>query len=280
MNTQATRLIELLQLEKKGSKKLNAKVISVASGKGGTGKTFFASNFAFALSKLEKKILLIDFDFNLSNLNIVLNQSTKNSLSEFFEQKKSIEELIQPYTKNLHLIYGDSGKEFYPKIHKEIIDYFFVSLNKVADNYDYIIIDSSAGANELTIRQLINSDFIIIVTTPEPTAIMDAYVLTKMLKAENSSSLKLVVVNKCSQKEEGENSFNNLLIASKHFLQEEPKYIGSVSFDILAHKSILNQELLLENYFDSNISKEIIAITKRFTEIVQVANNNQSNFSQ
>lgn len=280
MNNQAARLIELLQLEKKEKRTNNAKVISVASGKGGTGKTFFASNFAYSLSKEGKKILLIDFDFNLSNLNIVLNQKSENALSEFFEQKKSIEEIIQPYSQNLHLIYGDSGNEFFPKLSKEIIDYFFVSLNKITSQYDFIVIDSAAGANELTLRQLINSDFLILITTPEPTAIMDAYVLTKLLISENFSIQKFVVVNKCTSKDEGENSFQNLSAACKHFLNDEPTKLGTISFDILAHQSIVNQELLIENRSESKAANEIIDISKKFIEFAQVANNNQSKISR
>jgi flagellar biosynthesis protein FlhG len=279
MNEQASRLIQLLQLEKKELKSGNAKVISVCSGKGGTGKTFFAANFAFALSNIGKRVLLIDFDLNLSNLNIILNQTSANSISEFFEQRKSLDELIFSYSKNLHLIFGDSGKEYFPRISKEIIDYFFISLNKISVNYDFIIIDSAAGASDITIQQLLNSDYNIIVTSSEPTAVMDAYVLMKLLKAENSSSIKLVVINKASDEEDGRNSFQNIFVACKHFLEEEPIYLGSISFDIAAHKSVVNQQLLLENDETAKSSMEIKFIAKSFVEFVQVANNNQRTFS-
>jgi flagellar biosynthesis protein FlhG len=279
MNEQASRLIQLLQLEKKELKSGNAKVISVCSGKGGTGKTFFAANFAFALSNIGKRVLLIDFDLNLSNLNIILNQTSANSISEFFEQRKSLDELIFSYSKNLHLIFGDSGKEYFPRISKEIIDYFFISLNKISVNYDFIIIDSAAGASDITIQQLLNSDYNIIVTSSEPTAVMDAYVLMKLLKAENSSSIKLVVINKASDEEDGRNSFQNIFVACKYFLEEEPINLGSISFDIAAHKSVVNQQLLLENDETAKSSMEIKFIAKSFVEFVQVANNNQRTFS-
>lgn len=279
MNEQASRLIQLLQLEKKELKSGNAKVISVCSGKGGTGKTFFAANFAFALSNIGKRVLLIDFDLNLSNLNIILNQTSANSISEFFEQRKSLDELIISYSQNLHLIFGDSGKEYFPRVSKEIIDYFFISLNKISVNYDFIIIDSAAGASDITIQQLLNSDYNIIVTSSEPTAVMDAYVLMKLLKAENSSSIKLVVINKASDEEDGRNSFQNIFVACKHFLEEEPIYLGSISFDIAAHKSVVNQQLLLENDETAKSSMEIKFIAKSFVEFVQVAKNNQRTFS-
>lgn len=278
MNNQASRLIELLQ-HKKINELKNAKVVSVASGKGGTGKTFFSSNFAYTLSKLNKKVLLVDFDFNLSNLNILLNQTIENSITDFFEQRKSLDEIIKPYTSNLHLIYGDSGKEYYPRLSKEIINYFFISLNKISYKYDFVIIDSSAGASEITLYQLLNSDYNVIVTSPEPTSIMDAYVLIKLLNSENSSSLKLVVVNKSISTDEGKEAFQNLFTACNHFLKEKPNHLGTISFDLTAHKSIMNQELLCECYSDSIVTKEIYGIAKEFIEIVQMANNNQLNLT-
>jgi len=108
---------------------------------------------------------------------------------------------------------------------------------------------------------------------------MDAYVLMKLLKAENSSSIKLVVINKASDEEDGRNSFQNIFVACKHFLEEETIYLGSISFDIAAHKSVVNQQLLLENDETAKSSMEIKFIAKSFVEFVQVANNNQRTFS-
>lgn len=275
MNGQASRLIQLRQLEINESKSTCSKVISICSGKGGTGKTFFSANFAFTLASQNKRVLLVDFDLNLSNLNFILNKKTDDTLSEFFEQRKSLPEIISKYNKNLHLIFGDSGREDYPRVSKEIIDYFFISLNKIATNYDFIILDSSAGASDLTLHQLLKSEINILVTSTEPTAIMDAYVVLKLLKSTNSTSEKLVVLNKSTSKEEAENSYNNLFVASKHFLDETPKFIGHVSFDYAVHKSVMDQQLLVENDSSLKISSEILSIANQFTKITQVANNNQ-----
>ncbi len=214
---QASRLIELKQLAggvKRGS---SAKIISVCSGKGGTGKTFFSSNFAYQLSRLNKRILLVDLDLNFSNINILLNQASGNSLSHFFEQTKTLDEIIFNYSSNLDLIFGDSGKGNFPRVSREVLDYFFVSLIKVYDRYDYIIIDSSAGGGELLLHQLTKSDFAIFVISPEPTAIMDSYVVIKLLKEMRADLKKYVVVNKCMDKEEGAGSFGNLQVAVQHF---------------------------------------------------------------
>ncbi|MBI3124079.1 MAG: AAA family ATPase, partial [Ignavibacteriales bacterium] len=194
MNGQASRLIQLRQLEEREKQFPASKIVSICSGKGGTGKTFFAANFAYQLSNLGKKVLLVDLDLNFSNLNILLNQATQEVISEFFEQKKSLREIVFSYNTNLDLVFGDSGREDYPRVSKEVLDYLFISLSRISDDYDFIILDSSAGADELTLHQLVRSDYNIIVTSPEPTAVMDAYVIIKLLNSSNYAGEKLVVV--------------------------------------------------------------------------------------
>lgn len=276
MNGQASRLIQLRRLEEREKQFSASKIVSICSGKGGTGKTFFAANFAYQLSSLGKKVLLVDLDLNFSNLNILLNQATQEVISEFFEQKKSLREIISSYNKNLDLVFGDSGREDYPRVSKEVLDYLFISLSRISEDYDFIILDSSAGADQLTLHQLIRSDYNIIVTSPEPTAVMDAYVIIKLLNSVSYSGEKLVVVNKCSDEEDAKAAFANLSVASKHFLGEEPNFLGSIGFDYAVHKSIVHQELLAEVAPQSKSAVEISLIAKRFSTIAQVANNNHS----
>ena len=125
----------------------------------------------------------------------------------------------------------------------------------------------------------VKSDFVILLTSPEPTAIMDSYVVVKLLKESSIDLQKFVVVNKSSDKEEAENSFQNLSTAVKHFLKDNIMYLGKISFDAFVHKSIINQELLCRNYLESPASKEIFAICAQFVKINQVANSHQSTFN-
>ena len=278
MNGQASRLIQLKKLAEIERANSITKTISVCSGKGGTGKTFFAANFAFQLSKLNKKILLIDLDLNFSNLNVMMNKASENSISNFFEQKCSLKELVFNFSKNLDLIFGDSGRLDYPRISEDILDYFFLSLGKMHDEYDYIIFDSAAGADELVIHQLLKSQYIIIITSPEPTAVMDAYVILKILNENYNESEKLIVVNKCYEHEEGERTIGNISTASRHFLGQEINKLGFISFDHIVHRSIVDQELILNYNPLSLIAQEILELSKRFLKIEHMANNNQPNF--
>jgi len=274
MNGQAARLIELNKLAESGSRDNESKIISVCSGKGGTGKTFFSANCAYQLSRLNKKVLLVDMDLNFSNLNILLNQTSSKTISNFFEQSEALEDIVFNYSNNLDLIFGDSGRTDYPRVSREILDYFFIELKKIQNRYDYILLDSSAGADFIVLHQLMKSDYNFIVTSPEPTAIMDAYVLIKLLQESGSGAERYIVLNKCSDSEEGESAFVKLSTALNHFLKINIELLGTISTDTQAHKSIVNQELLL-NYDPTSISaEEIYRNSERFITITQVANNN------
>ncbi len=273
MNEQISRLIEIKRLERKN--RTDRKIISVCSGKGGTGKSFFALNFGYKLSRLNKKVLIVDFDFNFSNLHLMINEIAENPISNFLLQKSSFDELIFKYTENLHFIFGDSGSSEFPKLNNDLLEYFFIHLDSISNEYDYIIIDSSAGVDDLIIYQLSRSDINLIIASPEPTAVMDAYVLVKMITENLENSKNFVIINKADNKEEGEQAFKNLNTAVNHFLKTEIILLGVIDYDRLVYKSIVNQELFTAAYPNSVASLEIEDIVHRFLKIAHVANNNQ-----
>ncbi|MEG8945582.1 AAA family ATPase [Rosettibacter firmus] len=279
MNEQISRLIELKRLERKSVKKSGTKIISVCSGKGGTGKTFFALNFGYKLSRLNKKVLLVDFDFNFSNLHLLINEISDNPISNLFLQKSSIDELIFKYSENLNFIFGDSGSTNFPKLNNDLLEYFFINLDYISHNYDYIILDSSAGADDNIIYQLSRSDINLIVASPEPTAVMDAYVLIKIITENLEQANNFIVINKADNKEEGERAFVNLSTAVNHFLKKEIFLLGVIDYDRAVYKSIVEQELFAEVYPNSVAALEIDEIVQRFFKIEHLANNNQSYLS-
>ncbi|MFA7288199.1 MAG: AAA family ATPase [Melioribacteraceae bacterium] len=275
MDSQATRLIELFNLKKRDLAARSAKIVSIISGKGGTGKSFFALNFAFQLAKRKKKILLIDFDYNFANLHLFLNKTVTNPLSDFFMDKSSLNDLIVDYTENMDIIYGDSGFDNNVQINEEKIERAFFNLEKLSNNYDYIILDSAAGGNELTLRQISYSDYNIIVTLPEPTSIMDAYVMLKYCATNDLKPINSVIINKCDNKEEGKTAFSNLNSAVTHFLSINVKLLGFASNSNLVPKSIKSQELLSKTGPTTQIISEISEIAERFIKFSHLANNNQ-----
>lgn len=276
MITQVGRVIELQKLNNKNEGIKRCKIFSFASGKGGTGKTILALNIAYALSQQNKKVLLVDLDSNLSNIDIMLNMIAQKTIGDFYTSRELLNNLITEYEPNLHIIFGDSGQIEYPLPKVELVKYFFSQMAKIEENYDYILLDTSAGANANLLGVLSMSDFVVMVTNPEPTAVMDAYVVLKFLKSRECNAEKFIIVNKINNKKEGERTFSNLLTATGHFLNEKPSFLGSVSFSQEIPKSVIAQKLLLKNSPDSKAAKQITQLSDKFAEIVQMANNRQT----
>ena len=255
---QAKRLFELNSLlsqtkvEKKG-----AKIISFSSGKGGTGKSFLSGNIAFTLAEAGKKVLLIDLDLNFSNLSTLFNINSKNSIYHYLTYNKSLSDIIEKFNNNLHLIFGESGKIDHPILTAEKSDLLLSELKNLSTEYDYIFIDTPSGIDNGTLNFLINSDEVILVVTPEPTSIMDSYVILKLLKANGANNSLKAIVNKCFTEEEGKTTFNNLEKAVKHFLKLKVDYLGKIDFSEEIIKSIQNQTMLKQHKNFSQISNQI-----------------------
>ncbi|MFH1194299.1 MAG: P-loop NTPase [bacterium] len=273
---QAERLHELNAL-KRLSQPLVAScpIIAFTSGKGGTGKSFVSLNLAAALARVNKKVLIVDMDANLSSINVMMNISAKETIYHFFMNKCLLNEIIIKYDTHLHLIPGDSGKIDHPVLTSDKLNYFFEQLKFVSKNYDYIFIDSGAGAGDevLSILSFVNSP--VIVTNPEPTAIMDAYVIIKLLLNDFNRNQIHVIINRAKSMMEGKSAFENLNKAVRFFLSYELNLLGVIETGDEASMSITEQKIMLKAYPDSRLARQIIALSKNFDKMHQLANNSQ-----
>jgi flagellar biosynthesis protein FlhG len=269
---QAERLLKLNKLEKAKKDSRNFKVITFTSGKGGTGKTFISLSIAYALSKLNKKVLFIDLDLNFANSNILLNIIPKASINNFFHGNRLLNEVITPYSSNFYLIFGESGEEEPEELKEESVTRLFNHMNKLKENYDYIIIDTASGGQKGLISLLTFSDANIIVTSPEPTAVMDAYVMVKLLNKENYKGKKLIIVNKCTNEGESSTAYNNIKTASEYFLNEKIGFLGYLDFDEYVYQSITKQELLIAKDPSAKTSCKIKFLAEALSDIIQLAN--------
>ncbi|MBU1101668.1 MAG: AAA family ATPase [Bacteroidetes bacterium] len=270
---QAQRIAELKNLE--GKKRDESKnIYAFSSGKGGTGKTFVSLNLAYSLSLKGRKVLVIDLDPNLANMDIMLDIKPTSTINEFYKGRSLLKEVITKRSDYLHFIFGDSGRADFQRLKDDTIAYLFMQLSKISNNYDYIFLDTGAGASEDVVKILANADFSVFVTTPEPTSIMDAYVMIKLLCVNSVDSEKLVIVNKCADESEGRQAFQNLNSASYHFLREKLNCLGTIRYDNAVSRSIINQKLFIENNDDSLVTTNFFKLIKNLDEYVHVANIN------
>lgn len=272
---QAQRIYELNRLEEisKGySGGMN--IFAFASGKGGTGKTFLSVNVAVALAKLKKKVLLIDLDFNFSNIHILLNRNPEISIYSYFKSETLLRETVCNFSPNLDIIFGDSGRRDYPHINELKIKIMFEQIKRLAGDYDFVILDCSSGGSEENLEIIANSGNLVVTVTPEPTSVMDGYVLLKLLNQRSRGINKFAIVNKTTGDEEGSLAFENLNKAAGHFLKESIEFAGSVSFSQEVPKTIMAQRPAVESFPGSTVSRQIFSIASGFEKITQLANNN------
>jgi len=252
------------------------KIFSFTSGKGGTGKTFLALNSAYALARLQKRVLVIDLDFNLANLHLLLNVNPLSTLNEFFLGKKTLFDTITNLNNNIDAIFGEPGSSNMPHLSDSQLNILFSNIRKISGNYDYILIDTGAGANSTIINLLKRCDENIFVVTPEPTSVMDAYVLMKFLYQNSGKNLFPVIINKCNDEHDGVQAFEKLQTAVTHFLNIELINLGSVNYSEEIRSSLIEQKLFINSYILSPEAEQILELAGRINEYLQMANNNHT----
>ncbi|SHJ43759.1 MinD/ParA family protein [Tepidibacter formicigenes] len=207
------------------------RVICVSSGKGGVGKSNFTLNLALALRKKGNKVLIIDADLGLANIEILLGISPKLGLIDLVKDDINIEDIIIEGPLGLKIISGGAGIS-------DIVDLPLYKLNKILNNIaylknyaDFILIDTGAGISKSVMSFISSSEEIIVVTTPEPTSIADAYALIKVINKESSSKTINLVINKADTKQEAEITFNKLSLVAKKFLYKNLECLGYINND-------------------------------------------------
>ena len=261
---QAARLRKLVEERKvdqiRVDQKKTARIISVTSGKGGVGKTSLSVNLAAHLSKQGTKILLIDADLGLSNVEIMLGVTPSYTLKDVIKHGKDIEDVIINGPYNLDFISGGNGFLDLAELSEIERGEILIKIHKLEELYDIIIIDTGAGISKNVTAFLTISDEIIVITTSEPTALTDAYSIMKVISEEKLKQKIGLIINRVKTKSEFQQASNILISTAKKFLGEEIKSLGYVYEDPNVRKTIYKKTPFVIYYPDSKASDCIIDI--------------------
>lgn len=280
MSDQAGKLRELVGNNDEPYESLThqIKVYSVISGKGGVGKTNLIVNLAIKLQEMGKKVLILDADVGMSNADLVMGIRIENTLLDLIENNLNLEDIITEGPYGVDLISGGEDLFLLEKLNKKKQEEIIQSLAQLGE-YDVLLIDNGAGITKQSLIFTILADDIILITTPEPTAITDAYRVLKVISLYELKNKVKVVINQVPDSNTGEEAFNKLLKTSESFLNIELENIGYIFNDIRVNKAVMEQVSIVIKYpkalASSNISQISASILgdKNYT-------NNISNLKQ
>ena len=209
----------------------HARVVAVTSGKGGVGKTNIAVNLAIGLARQRKRVVLVDLDLGLANVDILLNVTPRYNLSQVLTGRRTIEEVTIPAMGGIRLVPGASGVERLANLSDVERDTLLASFATLHRDADYIIFDTGAGISRNTTAFLAAADDIIVVTVPEPTAVVDAYAVIKMLSQEPDHGDLFVLLNQTSGREEAERFATGISVTANKLLNVYVEKLGYVVSD-------------------------------------------------
>ncbi len=238
MEDQAAKLREMM---KQTSKK--TRIITVTSGKGGVGKTNISVNLAIAYAQIGKKVILIDADLGLANVNVILNMIPQYNLYHVITKQKRMSEIILPTEYGIKIIAGANGFSKIANLSDEDRG-FFIQEFETLSSADIIIIDTSAGISSNVLGFVEAADEVLIVTTPEPTAITDAYGMIKIIATE-TDSLKLnlkLIVNRVHSAAEGKRISDRMTTIVGQFLNCKVEYMGFIYDDPVVSQAVVRQK--------------------------------------
>ncbi|MET3288511.1 MinD/ParA family protein [Brevibacillus fluminis] len=262
MRDQAAQLRERLQKSQEGKP---TRLITVTSGKGGVGKSNFTLNFALGLLESGQKTVVFDADLGFANLDVLMGISSKKHLLQLLEPQTTVWDILEKGPGGLEFIAGGTGFSQMMKVDDGKLDTMFRQLENLQGYADILLFDTGAGVSNESMRFILAADEVLLVTTPEPTSITDAYALIKMIHSQNPKTAIRLVINRVSSNQEGKQTADKLAMVAKRFLDMELSTLGYVPDDAIVSKSVKQQKPFFLTYPQSPAAKGIRDLVSAYT---------------
>jgi flagellar biosynthesis protein FlhG len=240
------------------------KLITIASGKGGVGKTWFSVTLTHALSQLGKKAVLFDGDLGLANVDIQLGQMPERDLGDVISGNATIHQIIDHFTDKGGIGFdyapGKSGSGALGSLSRDILRKLRSDLIGLANNYDHVLLDMAAGVDPAVTTLSNHKGKLLVVMTADPTSLTDAYAFIKITIMKNPDANISIVVNSAKTKREGERTYEAIKRACEGFLKISPPLQGIIRSDDKVVDAIRSQVPLLSRHPQSNAAADVKAI--------------------
>lgn len=255
-----------------------AKVLAITSGKGGVGKTNIAANLGLCLAASGKRVLLLDADLALGNLDLVLNITTRYNISHLLGARKSIDEIIYTGAEGLELISGASGLQDMANLSEFPRRRLLSQLSGLQQNRDIIIIDTAAGISKSVISFCLAADHSLVVTTPEPTAMTDAYAMIKVFTANNCQSRISLLVNMASSYSEARDTYRQISGVAKRFLGANIYDAGALLVDSALPTALKMRQPVVLAFPKAKITLSLAALAAKLSTPTNVKTSSEGFF--
>ncbi|GFN31876.1 MinD/ParA family protein [Paenibacillus xylaniclasticus] len=267
MHDQAETLRNLVRNREKLQAGRGTRILTVTSGKGGVGKSNFSLNFALALQQLGKTVLVFDADIGMANLDVLMGHNATYSIYHLLQQDKTIWDIIQLGPQGLHFVAGGSGLKDLLQLSDMQLNKFIEQLDNLQGKYDYLLFDTGAGLSKEAAALIAAANETIVVTTPEPTAITDAYALMKMVRSFGHEPAFRLVINRVMDAMEGRQTADKIAMAARKFMGIEVPLLGVIADDPNVSKAVRQQTPFTIAYPTCSASKGIQSIARTFLDM-------------
>ncbi|MCD6664225.1 MAG: MinD/ParA family protein [Comamonas sp.] len=229
-----------------------ARIVAITSGKGGVGKTFVSANLAAALTRRGLRVLVLDADLGLANLDVVLNLYPKLTLHDVFMGKAQLEDVVQPTSGGFSVVLAGSGMVEYSRLTPEVRGELMHVIQTLTPNYDVMLLDTGAGISDVVLFSISLASEVLVVATPEPTSLTDAYAAIKVLAAQQNRTHIRLVVNQTVRPGDGRAITGQLQQVLNRFVATSTGqplrliHMGDIPADPSVRDAVMRRQLLLQ----------------------------------
>ncbi len=246
MTDQASRLRDLAQGQAPESTLFNCRVVAITSGKGGVGKTNVVAGLAVSLARLRQRVIVLDADFGLANLDILLGLSPKYTLEHVLRGERVLEEILVEGPEGIRILPASSGIQELTRLDTSSELRLVQGLQRVSATADWLLIDTAAGIHDSVVKLLMAAQEVILVTTPEPTSLVDAYAMVKVIHLRDPNKPFWLLVNNGQGQDEAEETIAQLQAATERFLGRSLNVLGMVPADPFLLQSVRQQRCVAD----------------------------------
>jgi flagellar biosynthesis protein FlhG len=248
-----------------------SRITAITSGKGGVGKTFVSANLAAALARAGRRVLVLDADLGLANLDVVLNLFPKITLHDVFTGKSSLQDAILPAPGGFSVLLAGSGMVEYSRMTPEVREHLQRVVAEVEPMFDHVLLDTGAGISDVVLYTVSLAAEVMIVATPEPTSLTDAYATIKVLATTQGRRRVQLLVNQTRKPGEGRAVRQQLQQVIDRYVNpalDSPvrlDLLGDIPVDAAVRESVQRRQLLLQSMPGTPAAMALVAVAARLT---------------